>query len=1132
MTQWASGWLGEAVSQFGAACAVKLAGPGDREAAIRSPLEALLARVGANLGRKATFYDEVRDDARRIRPDYAVAVDGAVTGYVEVKAPGKGLDPAALTGHDAEQWARLRDLPNLLCTNGAEWRLWVDGQPWGEPVAFGGGRLEDAGAALVAPDEFLTMMTAFLKWAPAPITSVGALVRAVAPLTRLLRGQVMDRLVQESLLAEDHAAPAARPFTGLARDWRALLFPDAPDRVFADGYAQAVTFALLLARSDGIDLTAWSLHEVGNRLGGRHSLMGRALQVLTSDVAKSFAASLGTLVRVVGAVDWGRVRRRSRDAYLYLYEHFLDAYDSRLRKESGTYYTPLPVVDHMVRLTEEALRSKLGRGRGFADPDVLTVDPSMGTGTYLVSVLERIAAQTGGADGPGAVAEVLAEAAGRLVGFELQLGPYAVAELRAQESLAAHGAGPDQAGPDQAEPDQAGPNQADGRPSPAAPRLFVADTLSNPDAADQHLAQWLEPIAMSRRGANRVKRKANVTVVIGNPPYREHAEGLGGWVENGSKGLGPKAPAILDDFQDPASSRHAHNLKNLYVYFWRWATWKVWESTPADADAGDAGAVCFITPSSYLAGPGFSGMRAYLRRWASDGWVIDLTPEGQTPDVPTRVFRGVRQPLAIGLFVRRAGASREIPADIWHRALSGARDDKFAQLGRLTLADDGWAPARAGWTDPFLPAPAGEWDAWPALGDLMAWASPGVTGNRRWPFAPSREILGRRWAALGAADDADRPALFKETTDRSLAGAPPPPLPGVADAPTGPVGRADGPVPRPIRIGYRAFDRQWVIPDARLLDRPRHALWRARCDRQVFVVEQHAHPIDDGPGLVVTALIPELHHFNNRGGRVLPLFNPDGSANLAPGLAKALSRCLGRQVQAAQVLAYTVGVVAHPAYTRSFARQLATPGVRVPLTADAALWDEAVALGEWSIWSQTYGERFADPEQGRPAGDIRLPRSDPRRPLNTVSIGHGPGCLPQALAYDPRTEILRLGPGEFAPVAPAVWEYAVGGRPVIRSWFNYRKAEPGGRKSSPLDRVHCDTWPAEWTTELIDLLSLLGRLVELAGPQRELLRRIVAGPLLTKTDLAAAGASWPRAGAARRPPWAGPAGDAACLDLG
>ena len=49
-------------------------------------------------------------------------------------------------------------------------------------------------------------------------------------------------------------------------------------------------------------------------------------------------------------------------------------------------------------------------------------------------------------------------------------------------------------------------------------------------------------------------------------------------------------------------------LKNLYIYFWRWATRKVWEST-VSTTGGDAGIVCFISTSGYLTGPAFTGMR-------------------------------------------------------------------------------------------------------------------------------------------------------------------------------------------------------------------------------------------------------------------------------------------------------------------------------------------------------------------------------------------------------------------------------------------------------------------------------------------------------------------------------------------
>lgn len=94
MSQPASPWLEEAVATFGIVCRDKLAGPGDREAAIRSPIEGLLGTAGDRLGLHVVPHDEVRDTNRGVRPDYAISVAGAITGYVEVKRPGLPVDPA------------------------------------------------------------------------------------------------------------------------------------------------------------------------------------------------------------------------------------------------------------------------------------------------------------------------------------------------------------------------------------------------------------------------------------------------------------------------------------------------------------------------------------------------------------------------------------------------------------------------------------------------------------------------------------------------------------------------------------------------------------------------------------------------------------------------------------------------------------------------------------------------------------------------------------------------------------------------------------------------------------------------------------------------------------------------------
>lgn len=1087
----ASAWLREAVSVFGAECKLKLAGPGDAEAAIRAPLEALLRTFGTKIGLSAVFHDEVRDSERRVRPDYGVSVAGAISGYVEVKAPGHTIDPAKFTGHDKLQWERQRDLPNLIYTNGTDWRLYRDGELLTGPVTLQDGDLATTGRQLLASGELESLLTDFLRWKPAPITSVGALVRAVAPLTRLLRGEVIDQLTTERRAIAEGADELAQPFMGLARDWRALLFPQASDTTFADGYAQTVTFALLLARTEGIDLTGQPLHQIGTALGSEHSLMGKALQLLTDDVAADFKVTLDLLVRVVGAVQWSRVRSGGRDTYLHLYEHFLDLYDNDLRKKSGSYYTPREIVEQMVRLAEDVLITRLGKPAGFGDPEVLTVDPAMGTGTYLHTILERVASHAHSKDGPGAVAGAVTQAAERLVGFELQMGPYAVAELRTADMLASHGA----------------------TAPPGGMHLYVTDTLDNPNAAETQIGSGLQLIAASRRKANKVKAKANVTVVIGNPPYKELAVGEGGWVENGGQEHGKRTRAILEDFYVAGAGRFKAKLKNLYIYFWRWATWKVWESTTHDPD-GDAGIVCFISTSGYLTGPAFTGMREYLRRHASDGWIIDLTPEGQTPDVPTRIFPGVRQPLAIGLFLRTPDASDQVAATIRYRSVSGRQAEKFAALAALDLDDGEWREVRSGWTEPLTPAAAGGWDTYPALDDLMPWYSPGVFPTRTWVYGPNAETLRKRWRALmGETDPATQSGLFKEGRDATMDKAKDP-LPGsdTHHASAGPLRNDHASEPHPVRVGYRSFDRQWILPDSRLMDMPRRDLWAARIPGQVFVSELHTETIGSGPGVVFTALIPDFHYFKGSGGgRTLPYLHPDGTPNLAPGLASALSDVLGLTVTEADVIAYMAGIAAHPAYTRTFADELTTPGIRIPITANPNLWAEAVNLGEQIIWLHTYGDAFTGP--GRPQGNVRLPMGDVRQPLCTRPIT----SMPESIAYDQARHSLAIGTGEFAPVRPEVTEYTVGGRHVIKAWFDYRKKTPGGRRSSPLDHIYPTAWDPDWTTEALDLLTILTRLVELEPAQADLLARVLAEATLTMDELRQAETRWPVTPQARKP---------------
>lgn len=222
-------------------------------------------------------------------------------------------------------------------------------------------------------------------------------------------------------------------------------------------------------------------------------------------------------------------------------------------------------------------------------------------------------------------------------------------------------------------------------------------------------------------------------------------------------------------------------------------------------------------------------------------------------------------------------------------------------------------------------------------------------------------------------------------------------------------------------------------------------------------------------------------------------------------MTTALSRLLSAETAPEDLLAYIAGVTAHPAFTQTFADELTTPGIRIPVTTDAEIWARAADLGRQVLWLHTYGQCFTG--EGRPAGDVRLPVGDPQRLLSQKSLT----ALPETLAYDEDRQTIVMGDGEFGPVTRQVWNYAVGGRNVIKSWFDYRKREPGGRRSSPLDDVNATAWDPDWTGEFLDLLSVLTRLTGLEPQQAETLESILTCSTTTLDDLAAAGSAGRRA---------------------
>ena len=280
------------------------------------------------------------------------------------------------------------------------------------------------------------------------------------------------------------------------------------------------------------------------------------------------------------------------------------------------------------------------------------------------------------------------------------------------------------------------------------------------------------------------------------------------------------------------------------------------------------------------------------------------------------------------------------------------------------------------------------------------------------------------------------------------------------------------------------------------------SLWQAQSEKQICFGGLLTKPTGSGPALVASAQIPDLDFYCGRGGKdIIPLYR-DAEANepnLTEGLSSALAQWLGIDPPSVEdVASYCYALLAHPAYQQRFAEALERPGLRVPITADAGLWAEAVAQGRYLLWLHTYAERFVDPDAGR---GRHVPMVD------GLGWSRGVTQMPQDngdIAYDPDEGTLQIGDGIVTGVREEVWNFSVSGMQVVPKWLGYRTRKGAGRATSSdsaLDKIRPQEWIDDWNDELLDLLRILTITVDRNLQLADLLGRICDGDLISVEDL-------------------------------
>ncbi|MBL8147983.1 MAG: N-6 DNA methylase, partial [Anaerolineae bacterium] len=259
-----------------------------------------------------------------------------------------------------------------------------------------------------------------------------------------------------------------------------------------------------------------------------------------------------------------------------VYERFFQGYSVKVADTHGIVYTPQPIVAFMVSAVDDALRREFGYG--IDGPDVVTIDPCTGTGSFIVHLLQRLA-QTH----PEALKDAYRQ---RLFANEVLLMPYYVASLNIEHAF----------------------YELAGQYAPFE-GLVLADTLGLAEHAGGQIGMF------SEENAERVEREkgAPITVIIGNPPYN-----VGQANENDNNQN--RAYVVLDDrlrktyVRDSAATLR-NKLSDPYVKFFRWATDRLGDRN---------GIVCYVSNNSFVDQIAFDGMRKHLLQDFTRIYHIDL----------------------------------------------------------------------------------------------------------------------------------------------------------------------------------------------------------------------------------------------------------------------------------------------------------------------------------------------------------------------------------------------------------------------------------------------------------------------------------------------------------------------------
>lgn len=309
-----------------------------------------------------------------------------------------------------------------------------------------------------------------------------------------------------------------------------------------------------------------------------------------------------------------------------LYDNFFRKGFKKTTEQMGIVFTPVEVVDFIVKSVDWALKKYLRRS--LADENVHILDPFTGTGTFITRTLQYLKQQMD--EGKITYADILRKYMHELHANEIVLLSYYIAAINI-ETVFDEVNGPDE-----------GYVPFNG--------IVLTDTFESTE--EQPVLD--DKLFGENNARLKEQQKEPITVIIGNPPYSAGQKSQNDNNEN------LHYPALEQNIQQTyvkySNTSNSNRTYDSYIKALRWASDRL----------NLKGIIGFVTNGSYVDSGSTDGLRHCLYKEFNYLYIFNLRGNARTQGEQRRkekdnVFgQGTRTPIAISILVKDGSDAHEL----------------------------------------------------------------------------------------------------------------------------------------------------------------------------------------------------------------------------------------------------------------------------------------------------------------------------------------------------------------------------------------------------------------------------------------------------------------------------------------